>query len=40
MTFRSILSNGLAFALLAVRDLSETKLRKLRSGLLALRPHE
>ena len=30
----------LAFALLAVRDLSETKLRKLRSELLALRTHE
>ena len=30
----------LVVALLAVRDLSETKLRKLRSGLLALRTHE
>ena len=30
----------LVCALLAVRDLSETKLRKLRSGLLALRTHE
>ena len=30
----------LAFALLAVRDLSEPKLRKLRSELLALRTHE
>ncbi|MDP6698039.1 MAG: hypothetical protein QGH25_00185 [Candidatus Latescibacteria bacterium] len=30
----------LAFGLLAVRDLSETKLRKLRSELLALRNHE
>ena len=30
----------LVFALLAVRDLSETKLRKLRSELLAVRTHE
>ena len=30
----------LVFALLAGRDLSETKLRKLRSELLALRTHE